>query len=91
MVGSFLTKDLHLDWRLGEAHFMEHLVDGDMAANNGNWQWIASVGMDPKPYFQRLFNPMLQQRSSTPTASTCAAGCPSWPTCPTHTWSSPGP
>ena len=66
MVGSFLTKDLHLDWRLGEAHFMEHLVDGDMAANNGNWQWIASVGMDPKPYFQRLFNPMLQQRKFDP-------------------------
>jgi len=66
VVGSFLTKDLHLDWRLGEAHFMEHLVDGDMAANNGNWQWIASVGMDPKPYFQRLFNPMLQQRKFDP-------------------------
>ena len=66
VVGSFLTKDLHLDWRHGEAHFMEHLVDGDMAANNGNWQWIASVGMDPKPYFQRLFNPMLQQRKFDP-------------------------
>jgi deoxyribodipyrimidine photo-lyase len=66
VVGSFLTKDLHLDWRLGEAHFMEHLVDGDMAANNGNWQWVASVGLDPKPYFQRLFNPMLQQRKFDP-------------------------
>ncbi len=61
VVGSFLTKDLHLDWRIGEAHFMEHLVDGDMAANNGGWQWIASVGTDPKPYFQRLFNPVRQQ------------------------------
>ncbi len=66
VVGSFLTKDLHMDWRLGEAHFMEHLVDGDMAANNGNWQWIASVGMDPKPYFQRLFNPVLQQQKFDP-------------------------
>ena len=66
VVGSFLTKDLHLDWRIGEAHFMEHLVDGDMAANNGNWQWVASVGMDPKPYFQRLFNPVLQQQKFDP-------------------------
>ena len=66
VVGSFLTKDLHLDWRHGETHFMEHLVDGDMAANNGNWQWVASVGTDPKPYFQRMFNPMLQQKKFDP-------------------------
>ena len=66
VVGSFLTKDLHLDWRLGEAHFMEWLVDGDMAANNGNWQWVASVGTDPKPYFQRLFNPTRQQERFDP-------------------------
>jgi deoxyribodipyrimidine photo-lyase len=66
VVGSFLTKDLHLDWRLGEAHFMEHLVDGDMAANNGGWQWIASTGTDPAPYFQRLFNPITQQQKFDP-------------------------
>ena len=66
VVGSFLTKDLHLDWRLGEAHFMEHLLDGDMGSNNGGWQWIASVGTDPAPYFQRLFNPMTQQRRFDP-------------------------
>ncbi len=66
VVGSFLTKDLHMDWRHGEAHFMEHLVDGDMAANNGNWQWVSSVGTDPKPYFQRMFNPMLQQKKFDP-------------------------
>ena len=66
VVGSFLTKDLHLDWRLGEAHFMEWLVDGDMAANNGGWQWIASVGTDPAPYFQRLFNPVRQQQRFDP-------------------------
>ena len=47
IVGSFLTKDLHLDWRAGEAHFMRHLLCGDEAQNNGNWQWIASVGVDP--------------------------------------------
>ncbi len=66
VVGSFLTKDLHLDWRLGEAHFMEQLLDGDMGSNNGGWQWIASVGTDPAPYFQRLFNPMTQQRRFDP-------------------------
>lgn len=59
IVASFLTKDLHLDWRLGEAHFMEYLVDGDVANNNGGWQWAASTGTDPQPYF-RIFNPTLQ-------------------------------
>ncbi len=66
VVGSFLTKDLHMDWRHGERHFMEQLVDGDMAANNGGWQWIASVGTDAKPYFQRLFNPTRQQERFDP-------------------------
>jgi deoxyribodipyrimidine photo-lyase len=61
IVASFLTKDLHLDWREGEAHFMHHLLDGDVASNNGGWQWVASTGTDPAPYFQRLFNPTLQQ------------------------------
>ncbi len=66
VVGSFLTKDLHLDWREGERVFMERLLDGDMAANNGGWQWIASTGTDPKPYFQRLFNPVTQQEKFDP-------------------------
>ena len=66
VVGSFLTKDLHLDWRLGEAHFMRHLLDGDEASNNGNWQWIASVGADPAPYFRRMLNPTAQQRRHDP-------------------------
>jgi deoxyribodipyrimidine photo-lyase len=66
VVGSFLTKDLQLDWRLGEAHFMALLLDGDMAANNGGWQWIASTGTDPAPYFQRLLNPVTQQRRHDP-------------------------
>jgi deoxyribodipyrimidine photo-lyase len=61
IVGSFLTKDLALDWRLGEQHFMKHLIDGDQANNNGNWQWIASVGVDPAPVFRRLYNPTRQQ------------------------------
>jgi deoxyribodipyrimidine photo-lyase len=66
VVGSFLTKDLHLDWRHGEAHFMRHLLDGDEASNNGNWQWIASVGADPAPYFRRILNPATQQRRHDP-------------------------
>jgi deoxyribodipyrimidine photo-lyase len=66
VVGSFLTKDLHLDWRHGEAHFMRHLLDGDEASNNGNWQWIASVGADPAPYFRRILNPTTQQRRHDP-------------------------
>jgi deoxyribodipyrimidine photo-lyase len=59
IVASFLTKDLLLDWRHGERHFMRHLVDGDLASNNGGWQWAASTGTDPQPYF-RIFNPWLQ-------------------------------
>ena len=59
-VASYLTKNLLIDWREGEAHFMEHLLDGDESQNNGNWQWAASVGADPQPYF-RVFNPVRQQ------------------------------
>ena len=59
VVASFLTKDLLLDWRAGERLFMRHLVDGDPASNNGGWQWAASTGTDPQPYF-RIFNPVLQ-------------------------------
>jgi deoxyribodipyrimidine photo-lyase len=66
IAGSFLTKALQLDWRHGEAHFMRWLTCGDEASNNGNWQWIASVGVDPKPYFQRMYNPMVQQRRHDP-------------------------
>ena len=58
IVASFLTKDLICDWRWGEAFFMQHLVDGDPAANNGGWQWSASSGMDPRPL--RIFNPAAQ-------------------------------
>ena len=60
IVGSFLTKDLGIDWRWGERWFMRMLIDGDEASNNGNWQWIASVGVDPAPAFQRMFNPTRQ-------------------------------
>ncbi len=57
VVGSFLTKDLGIDWRWGERWFMRWLIDGDEANNNGNWQWIASVGVDPQPAFRRIYNP----------------------------------
>jgi deoxyribodipyrimidine photo-lyase len=66
VVGSFLTKDLQLDWRAGEAWFMRWLLDGDVAQNNGNWQWIASVGVDPAPVFRRILNPALQQQRHDP-------------------------
>ncbi len=66
VVGSFLTKDLGIDWRMGEEHFMRYLVDGDEANNNGNWQWIASVGTDPQPAFKRIFNPALHQERYDP-------------------------
>ncbi|MFZ5756599.1 MAG: cryptochrome/photolyase family protein [Pseudomonadota bacterium] len=55
----FLSKDLLIDWRVGERHFARHLVDWDFAANNGGWQWSASTGTDAAPYF-RLFNPVRQ-------------------------------
>jgi deoxyribodipyrimidine photo-lyase len=62
----FLVKDLHIDWRRGEQHFMRHLLDGDVAQNNGNWQWISSVGVDPAPITRRLYNPKLQQQRHDP-------------------------
>ena len=61
IVGSFLTKDLHINWLWGEQYFAQKLVDYDPAVNNGNWQWIASTGCDAQPYF-RIFNPWLQQK-----------------------------
>lgn len=61
----FLTKDLLVDWRWGERHFMRHLVDGDLASNNGGWQWSASTGTDAVPYF-RIFNPATQSRRFDP-------------------------
>jgi len=66
ITASFLTKDLHIDWRRGEAHFMALLVDGDEASNNGNWQWISSVGVDPAPYYRRMYNPAAQQERHDP-------------------------
>jgi deoxyribodipyrimidine photo-lyase len=66
VVGSFLTKDLGIDWRWGERWFMRLLIDGDEANNNGNWQWIASVGVDPQPPYRRLYNPARHQERYDP-------------------------
>lgn len=59
IAASFLVKDLLIDWRKGERYFMSQLIDGDLAANNGGWQWAASTGTDAAPYF-RIFNPTTQ-------------------------------
>lgn len=65
IVASFLTKDLLIDWRRGEAFFYRALVDGDPASNNGGWQWSASTGTDAQPWF-RIFNPVAQGRRFDP-------------------------
>lgn len=65
VVASFLTKDLGIDWRLGEKYFAEQLNDFDLSANNGGWQWAASSGCDAQPYF-RIFNPVTQSEKFDP-------------------------
>jgi len=65
IVGSFLTKDLHLYWTRGARHFMQHLRDGDLASNSHGWQWVAGTGTDASPYF-RVFNPVKQGRDHDP-------------------------
>ena len=65
IVASFLTKDLLVDYRKGEAYFARYLLDFDLASNNGGWQWAASVGCDAQPYF-RIFNPILQSKKFDP-------------------------
>jgi len=64
-VASFLVKDLHIDWTRGARHFMEHLVDGDVASNQHGWQWVAGTGTDAAPYF-RVFNPVAQSKKFDP-------------------------
>jgi deoxyribodipyrimidine photo-lyase len=65
IVASFLTKDLLINWQDGECWFMQQLLDGDPASNNGGWQWAAGTGTDAAPYF-RIFNPILQSRKFDP-------------------------
>ena len=68
VAASFLVKDLLIDWRLGERHFRRLLLDGDVAQNVGNWQWVAGTGPDAAPYF-RVFNPVTQSRTHDPDGS----------------------
>ena len=65
IVASFLNKHLLIDWRWGEAYFAEKLLDFELSANNGNWQWVAGTGCDSAPYF-RVFNPLTQQKKFDP-------------------------
>jgi deoxyribodipyrimidine photo-lyase len=71
----FLTKNLLIDWRHGESYFMEKLIDGDLAANNGGWQWSASTGTDSVPYF-RIFSPFSQSKRFDPEAEFIKKMCP---------------
>ncbi|HEY4958136.1 MAG TPA: deoxyribodipyrimidine photo-lyase, partial [Caldimonas sp.] len=65
VAASFLVKDLGIDWRRGEAYFAEHLIDYELASNNGGWQWCASTGCDAQPWF-RVFNPVTQSQRFDP-------------------------
>ena len=71
----FLTKNLLIDWRMGERYFMQKLIDGDLAANNGGWQWSASTGTDAVPYF-RIFNPFSQSKRFDPEGKFIKLMCP---------------
>ena len=65
ITASFLIKDLHINWQWGEKYFAQNLIDYDPSVNNGNWQWVASTGLDSTPYF-RIFNPWIQQKKFDP-------------------------
>lgn len=77
ITASFLCKTLLLDWRLGEAYFARKLLDYDLAANNGGWQWSASTGTDAQPYF-RIFNPSAQAKKFDPDGEFIRRWCPEW-------------
>lgn len=89
ITSNFLNRMLGMDWRLGEKYYAKQLTDYDPAVNNGNWQWIASTGVDPKPYFQRLFNPWLQSQKYDPDAEYIKEWIPSLKNIPAkdlHNW-----
>lgn len=83
IVASFLTKDLLVDWRLGERYFEQHLADADLAQNNGGWQWAASTGSDAVPYF-RIFNPVTQSRKFDPEGTFIKRMLPQLENVPAH-------
>jgi deoxyribodipyrimidine photo-lyase len=79
IVASFLTKHLLIDWRWGEAWFARHLLDFELASNNGGWQWAAGSGVDAAPYF-RVFNPYLQTLKFDPECKYIKKWIPEWNT-----------
>lgn len=89
ITSNFLNRMLGLDWRLGEKYYAKMLSDYDPSINNGNWQWIASTGVDSKPYFQRLFNPWLQGQKYDPDGIYIKKWLPNLKNIPTkelHNW-----
>ncbi|MDE3040371.1 MAG: deoxyribodipyrimidine photo-lyase [Nitrospirota bacterium] len=82
VVASFLIKDLRIDWQSGERYFMRQLMDADLAANNGNWQWAAATGTDSMPGY-RIFNPLLQSRKLDPEGAYIRQWVPELATVPT--------
>ncbi len=93
IVAMFLTKDLLINWQEGERYFMEKLVDGDLAANNGGWQWSAGTGTDAAPYF-RIFNPTTQAKKCDPAGEFVRRWVPELAGAPAHLvhepWRDPG-
>lgn len=81
VVASFLVKDLHIDWRWGERYFAQKLLDFDLAANNGGWQWAASTGCDAQPWF-RIFNPVTQSEKFDGTGKFIRRYVPELSNCP---------
>ena len=75
VTASFLCKTLLVDWKLGEKYFAEKLLDFDLAANNGGWQWSSSSGCDSQPYF-RIFNPLSQSKKFDPEGTFIKRWCP---------------
>jgi deoxyribodipyrimidine photo-lyase len=90
VVAMYLTKNLLIDWRLGERFFMQHLIDGELAANNGGWQWSASTGADSAPYF-RVFNPISQSEKFDPEGSFIRHWCPELSSLPNREIHDPSP
>lgn len=93
IVAMFLTKDLMISWRRGERWFMQQLLDGDLAANNGGWQWSAGTGTDAAPYF-RIFNPVTQGEKCDPEGAFVRRWVPELLSLPSDTihrpWDEPG-
>lgn len=90
VVAMYLTKNLQIDWRMGERYFMTQLIDGDFAANNGGWQWSASTGTDAAPYF-RIFNPISQSQRFDPEGTFIRRFLPSLAHLPAKTIHNPPP